>query len=249
MTTPASGRRALPTWRPLLGVRDRTLVMGVVNVTPDSFSDGGEWFEPEAALAHGRDVLAAGADIIDVGASRRVPVPSAPRWPRSCAGSSRSCVPSPTREPSCRSTPCAPRWPVRRSPPGARRQRRLGWPRRPGHGASVVAAAGVPYIAMHWRGHSADMQSLAVYDDVVDEVCRELASRRDAPLGAGLAEDLLVLDPGLGFAKTPSTTGRCWRRCRSCTSWATRSFSVPRARPSSAGWAEPRASRHGPRRA
>src|SRR5262245_10815603 len=51
----------------LVGVRDRTLVMGVVNVTPDSFSDGGEWFEPDAAIAHGRDVLAAGADIVDVG--------------------------------------------------------------------------------------------------------------------------------------------------------------------------------------
>lgn len=51
----------------LVAERDRTLVMGVVNVTPDSFSDGGAWFEPEAALAHGREVLAAGADIVDVG--------------------------------------------------------------------------------------------------------------------------------------------------------------------------------------
>ena len=67
--------------------------------------------------------------------------------------------------------------------------------------APAVAAARVPYIAMHWRGHSTEMQSRAVYDDVVDEVCRELASRRDALLGAGLAEELLVLDPGLGFAK------------------------------------------------
>ncbi len=66
---------------------------------------------------------------------------------------------------------------------------------------AAVVAAGVPFIAMHWRGHSTEMQSRAVYDDVVDEVCRELASRRDALLGAGLAEDLLVLDPGLGFAK------------------------------------------------
>ncbi len=64
-----------------------------------------------------------------------------------------------------------------------------------------VVTAGVPFIAMHWRGHSTQMQSRAVYDDVVADVCRELASRRDALLGAGLAEDLLVLDPGLGFAK------------------------------------------------
>ena len=63
----------------------------------------------------------------------------------------------------------------------------------------AVIEAGAPYVAMHWRGHSADMQSLAVYDDVMAAVCRELASRRDALLGAGLRQDLLVLDPGLGF--------------------------------------------------
>jgi dihydropteroate synthase len=65
-----------------------------------------------------------------------------------------------------------------------------------------VARERLPFIAMHWRGHSTDMQSRAVYEDVVEEVMRELAERRDALLEAGVDEELLVLDPGLGFAKT-----------------------------------------------
>jgi dihydropteroate synthase len=66
---------------------------------------------------------------------------------------------------------------------------------------AVVAAAGVPYVAMHWRGHSADMQTRAVYDDVVAEVGAELRQRADALVAAGVAADRLVLDPGFGFAK------------------------------------------------
>ena len=69
--------------------------------------------------------------------------------------------------------------------------------------ADAVAGLGVGYVAMHWRGHSDVMQRLAHYDDVVAEVAAELAQRRDAALAAGIAPDRLVLDPGLGFAKTP----------------------------------------------
>ena len=65
----------------------------------------------------------------------------------------------------------------------------------------LVAERGCPYVAMHWRGHSTQMQSRAVYADVVGEVCAELAARRDAILAAGVAPERLVLDPGLGFAK------------------------------------------------
>jgi dihydropteroate synthase len=67
---------------------------------------------------------------------------------------------------------------------------------------ATVASLGAGYVAMHWRGHSDVMQQLAVYDDVVADVVRELADRRDAALAAGIAGDRLVLDPGLGFAKT-----------------------------------------------
>ena len=67
--------------------------------------------------------------------------------------------------------------------------------------AAVVAAAGVPYVLMHWRGHSTEMDSLARYDDVVTDVRSELLERVEAALAAGVAESSIVLDPGLGFAK------------------------------------------------
>jgi dihydropteroate synthase len=65
----------------------------------------------------------------------------------------------------------------------------------------LVASSGAPYVLMHWRGHSTDMQSRAVYGDIVKEVIEELQGRYDAALAAGIAEDQIVLDPGLGFAK------------------------------------------------
>jgi len=201
MTAPAPRARTTLDAAALLGVRDRTLVMGVVNVTPDSFSDGGEWFEPEAALAHGRDVLAAGADIVDVGGESTRPGAERP----TVAEELRRVIPvvraladdgavvsiDTMRAEVAREAIAA----------GATFVNDVSGGLADPDMAPAVAAARVPYIAMHWRGHSTEMQSRAVYDDVVDEVCRELASRRDALLGAGLAEELLVLDPGLGFAK------------------------------------------------
>jgi dihydropteroate synthase len=68
--------------------------------------------------------------------------------------------------------------------------------------AKLVADAGVPWVLMHWRGHSREMHAAATYDDVVAEVCGELSARMDDALAAGVAEEQLVLDPGLGFAKT-----------------------------------------------
>ena len=201
MTAPAPRARTTLDAAALLGVRDRTLVMGVVNVTPDSFSDGGEWFEPEAALAHGRDVLAAGADIVDVGGESTRPGAERP----TVAEELRRVIPvvraladdgavvsiDTMRAEVAREAIAA----------GATFVNDVSGGLADPDMAPAVAAARVPYIAMHWRGYSTEMQSRAVYDDVVDEVCRELASRRDALLGAGLAEELLVLDPGLGFAK------------------------------------------------
>ena len=83
-----------------------------------------------------------------------------------------------------------------------------GWRRS----ARAVAASGAGYIAMHWRGHSATMRDRAVYSDVVAEVCAELAERRDAALAAGIAPDRLVLDPGIGFAKTAEHNWALLRR-------------------------------------
>lgn len=186
----------------LVTERDRTLVMGVVNVTPDSFSDGGVWFEPEAALTHGREVLAAGADIVDVGGESTRP------------GAERPTLEEELRRVLPVVTDLAAQGAVvsidtmRASVAAAALEAGAGLVNDVSGGLAdpdmvpLVVEAGVPYVAMHWRGHSSDMQSRAVYDDVVADVCRELGSRRDELLGAGLSEDLLVLDPGLGFSKT-----------------------------------------------
>ncbi len=186
----------------LLAQRERTLVMGVVNVTPDSFSDGGQWFEPEAAIRHGREVLAAGADLVDVGGESTRPGAQRPSveeelrrvLPVVAALASAGAVVSvdTMRAQVARAAVEA----------GAALVNDVSGGLADAAMVPFVAGAGVPYIAMHWRGHSTSMQSLAHYGDVVGDVCRELGSRRDALLRAGVAEHLLVLDPGLGFAKT-----------------------------------------------
>ncbi len=186
----------------LLGERTRTLVMGVVNVTPDSFSDGGAWFEPEAAVGHGQDLLAARADLIDVGGestrpgAQRPPVGEEMRrvLPVVAALARAGAVVSidtMRAEVAAEALECGATM-VNDVSGGLADPGMLG----------LVAERAVPYVAMHWRGHSAHMQSRAVYDDVVAEVCRELAERRDAAVGAGVAPERIVLDPGLGFAKT-----------------------------------------------
>ncbi|MGN6752174.1 MAG: dihydropteroate synthase [Intrasporangium sp.] len=186
----------------LLAERDRTLVMGVVNVTPDSFSDGGEWFEPAAAIRHGRDVWAAGADIIDVGGESTRPGAERP----SVSEELRRVIPV-IRELAAEGAVVSVdtmRAEVAEAAvaAGAVIVNDVSGGHADPDMVPYVVGARLPYIAMHWRGHSAEMYARAVYDDVLEEVCRELASRRDELLGAGLAEDLLVLDPGLGFAKT-----------------------------------------------
>ena len=185
----------------LLGVRDCTLVMGVVNVTPDSFSDGGEWFEHDAAVTHGRDVLAAGADIVDVGGESTRPGAERPSVeeelrrvvPVVAALAADGAVVSvdTMRATVARAAVDAGASIVNDVSGGLADPDMVPW----------VAAERLPYIAMHWRGHSTGMQSRAVYDDVVEEVLRELAERRDALLEGGIDEEHLVLDPGLGFAK------------------------------------------------
>ncbi len=194
----ATGRSATD----LLRTADRTLVMGVVNVTPDSFSDGGEWFEPEAAIRRGLELLEAGADLLDVGGESTRPGAQRPSpeeerrrvLPVIAALAEAGAVVSVDT--------------MRADVAGAAVEAGAALVNDVSGGLAdpdmvpLVAGAGWPFIAMHWRGHSTRMQSLATYDDVVADVCRELAERRDAILGAGLDEELLVLDPGLGFAKT-----------------------------------------------
>jgi dihydropteroate synthase len=185
----------------LLAATDRTLVMGVVNVTPDSFSDGGEWFETDAAVRHGREVLAAGADIVDVGGESTRPGAERPSVreelrrvvPVVSALAAEGAVVSvdTMRAEVARAAVEAGAAIVNDVSGGLSDPEMVPW----------VAAERLPFIAMHWRGHSTDMQSRAVYDDVVPDVMRELAERRDTLLEAGIEPESLVLDPGLGFAK------------------------------------------------
>ena len=185
----------------LLDERDRTLVMGVVNVTPDSFSDGGEWFEQDAAVAHGREVLAAGADIVDVGGESTRPGAERPSVEeelrrvvpvvRALAAEGAVISVDTMRASVARAAVDAGATIVNDVSGGLADPEMVPW----------VASDRLPFIAMHWRGHSTSMQSLADYDDVVEDVCRELAERRDALLAGGIEAHNLVLDPGLGFAK------------------------------------------------
>lgn len=180
----------------------RTLVMGILNITPDSFSDGGEFVAAEAAVAHGHELLAQGADLIDVGGESTRPgavrVDTAGELARvvpvirELASAGAVVSVDTMRADVARAAVEAGAMIVNDVSGG------LGDPDM----LAAVADLGVGYVAMHWRGQSDVMQSLAVYDDVVAEVCAELAARRDAALAAGIAADNLVLDPGLGFAKT-----------------------------------------------
>lgn len=181
----------------------RCLVLGVLNVTPDSFSDGGRFLNVEDAIAHGVRMHAQGADLIDVGgestrpgahrvtaaveADRVLPVirALAAEGVPTSIDTTRTEVAEAALEAGAA---------VVNDVSGGLADPRMG---------KLVAVAGVPWILMHWRGHSDRMADLAVYTDVVAEVRTELLARVDAALAAGVDPSRLVIDPGLGFAKRP----------------------------------------------
>ena len=181
----------------------RTRVMGVVNVTPDSFSDGGRHLDPAAAVRHGRALLDEGADLLDVGGESTRPgaarVPEADERARvlpvvEALVAAGAVVSVDTMRAGVAAAALDVGATVVNDVSGG-----LADPAM----LPLVADRGCPYVAMHWRGHSADMQTRATYADVVREVGAELAGRRDAALAAGVPADRLVLDPGFGFAKEP----------------------------------------------
>jgi dihydropteroate synthase len=187
--------------RPELAHLDRALVWGVLNVTPDSFSDGGRWLDPAAAVVQGLLLQATGADVVDVGGestrpgAQRVTVDEelARVLPVVSALAAAGVVVSiDTMRPAVAAAAVG---------AGAGLVNDVsGGLADPGM-LDLLADLTVPYVAMHWRGHSADMEALATYDDVVADVARELEARLAAAVAAGIREDRVVLDPGLGFAK------------------------------------------------
>jgi dihydropteroate synthase len=180
---------------------DHPVVMGVLNVTPDSFSDGGRYADLDAAVAHGVQMHRDGADLVDVGGESTRP------------GASRVDEPAE----------------VARVLPVIRELAAAGVPMsidttRAGVAAAALAAGvsvvndvsggladpamaavvveyGCPWVLMHWRGHSRQMHQLATYHNVIKEVRDELRTQADVALAAGVPASKIILDPGLGFAK------------------------------------------------
>src|SRR5664279_1601973 len=181
---------------------NRAVVMGVLNVTPDSFSDGGRFLDPAKAVARGRQLAADGVDIVDVGGESTRP--GAHRVPADVESERVVPVISELTSMGIRCSVDTTRAVVADAAvrAGAVIVNDVSGGLADPDMAPAVADAGVPWILMHWRGHSADMDSLATYHDVVSDVRAELLDRVAAAVAAGVDESLLVLDPGLGFAKT-----------------------------------------------
>ncbi len=190
----------------------RPLVMGILNVTPDSFSDGGLWEDRDAAVAHGLAMVEAGADLVDVGgestrpgAVRTTPeqelgrvLPVVAALVAAGVGVSVDTMRAEVAE----QTLAAGATVVNDVSGGLADPRML----------KVVAGSAATYVAMHWRAHGADMQRFTSYPGgVLPDVVAELRERLAAIEAAGVDLDRVVLDPGLGFAKTP---GQNWEVLR-----------------------------------
>jgi dihydropteroate synthase len=179
-------------------------LMGIVNVTPDSFSDGGRWADPRSAIEHGRCLLADGADILDIGGESTRPGATRPLVEEelgrvvpviaALAATGATVSIDTMRAEVARAALDAGASIVNDVSGGLADPAML----------EVVAASQATYVAMHWRAHSDHMQDLATYDDpggVVGAVREELSGRVRAMLAAGIDRERIVLDPGLGFAK------------------------------------------------
>ena len=190
----------------------RCAVVGVVNVTPDSFSDGGRYLDADEAIAHGVAMHRRGADLVDVGGES-----TRPGAQRVDASTERARVLPVITELAAAGVPVSVDT-TRASVAAAAVEAGAAVVNDVSGGladpsmARVVADAGVPWILMHWRGRSDVMDSLARYDDVVADVRAELMARVDAAVAAGVSADALVVDPGLGFAKTAAHNWELLRR-------------------------------------
>ncbi len=197
---------ALPDGR-TLALGTRTLVMGIVNVTPDSFADGGVCLDPDRATDHALALEAAGADLIDIGAESTRPgshpvsadeerhrlLPVLERL----SGRLRAPISVDTRKPEVARAALAAGVAIVNDVSALADGTAL---------AAVAAAAGAPLVLMHSRGPSRDMYGRADYRDIGAEVAAELSAAIDRAAGAGMPRAQLVIDPGLGFAKRAEHT-------------------------------------------
>ena len=180
----------------------RTLVLGILNVTPDSFADGGKFLEPAAAIMQGRKLITEGADIIDVGGESTRPgaervsaeeelkrvIPVITELVKDGAVVSVDTTRSEVAKAAIKA--------------GATYVNDVSGGLADEKMAQLIAAnPKVQYIVMHWRGESKDMQSKAIYKDVVKEVKDELDDRVSELIKAGVQAEQIILDPGIGFAK------------------------------------------------
>ena len=177
------------------------LIMGILNVTPDSFADGGRHNDFESAVARGLEMIAEGVDIIDIGGESTRPgadrvseteelertIPVITELAKHGARMSIDTMRASTAEAAIKA--------------GASIINDVSGGLADPDMLQTAARLQVPYIAMHWRGQSKDMNSKAIYNDVVNDVISELQERLTAALDAGIKLDNLIIDPGLGFAK------------------------------------------------
>ena len=177
------------------------LVMGILNVTPDSFADGGRHHEFEAAVKRGLEMIAEGVDIIDVGGESTRPgadrvsqeeeiartIPVIAELAKYGITMSIDTMRASTAQAAVQA--------------GAAMINDVSGGLADDAMLQTAAQLQVPYIAMHWRGQSKDMNSKAVYGDVVTDVISELNERIEAALDAGIKKNNLIIDPGIGFAK------------------------------------------------
>jgi len=185
-------------------VLDRTLVMGILNVTPDSFSDGGKFLDTNAAVARAVQIAEEGADILDVGGESTrpgaQPVPADEEWRR--IGPLIEAVGRKIDLPISVDTykPDIARNAIRAGAVVVNDVRGLRDPAM----VKVVANAGAGAVIMHMKGEPATMQRDPRYEDVIAEVVGFLSDRQQDSLSRGIAKESVVLDPGLGFGKTPA---------------------------------------------
>ena len=177
------------------------LIMGILNVTPDSFADGGRHNDFDAAVTRGLEMIAEGVDIIDIGGESTRPgadrvseeeeiartIPVITELAKHGTRISIDTMRASTAEAAIKA--------------GASIINDVSGGLADPNMLQTAAHLKVPYIAMHWRGASKDMNSKAIYDDVVTDVISELHDRISAALDAGIQPDNLIIDPGLGFAK------------------------------------------------